>query len=269
MTAAPGSRRSSAPRRLGLPLVLAALTVTLSGCGTFTSFTSYQALTPAGPATPDDYPLPVYPPELTPPRPCRVLGLLAVNPVWFTLEGPTVSQEMAKIMRAAHAKGADAVQITTVQKPGFDTPDFSIHARLLRYTDTWERIPWTESQVRAYLHQNLTRLDPIEGIWTDGLPRRLAIIRDATQPGRDFVAFTLTPDPANWQAGDKKMDVARGNAPGAYAITYYQNDFSAAALVVSLENNRRFQFILNVGDQSFPVAFTKLEPPAAPPAPAP
>jgi hypothetical protein len=90
------------------------------------------------------------------------------------------------------------------------------------------------------------------------LPHRLGLIRDAARPGRDFVAFTLTPDTPTWVAGYKKMDIARGDAPGSYAIKYYKDDFSSSDLVVSLEENRRFRFILNSGDKAFTLTFTKM-----------
>ncbi len=135
-------------------------------------------------------------------------------------------------MNQAHARGADVVQIVAIQKPGFSSGSYSVQARLLRYADVWEKVTLSESNLTAYLKKNRAMLDPIEGIWTDGLPHKLGIVRDATKPGRDFIACILTPDLPNWQPGDKKMDIARSDTPGSYHIRYYKDDFSRSDVIV-------------------------------------
>jgi len=188
-----------------------------------------------------------------------VIGDISIDHTPLTISGGAFGDEMRKVMRRAHARGADAVQIVAIQKPGFSSGSYSVQARLLRYADVWEKMALSETELKAYLKKNRTTLDPIEGIWTDGLPHRLGIVRDATQPGREFIAYTLTPDLANWQPGDKKMDIARGDTPGSYHIRYYKDDFSRSDLIVNLEQNGRFEFILNSGDHSFPITFSKLK----------
>jgi hypothetical protein len=228
----------------------------LTGC---TTWTSYETLAPVGTPTPADYPIPVYNPDQEPPRPCEPLVVVSIHHTPLTIVGGGITTEMQQVMKLAHTDGADAVQVVAVQKPGFDSGNFSLQARLLRYLDQWERLPLSEKDFVAYLQKHRATLDPIEGIWSDGLPHELGIIRNASMPGRDFIAFTLVPDVPSWAAGDKKMDIARGDAPGSYAIKFYKDDFSSSDLVVNLEENRRFQFILNDDDKSLPIMFTKLE----------
>lgn len=236
--------------------VLLLLTGLLAGC---TTWTSYQAEAPAGPRTPPDYPIPVYAPDQDLPRPCEVIGDISIDHTPLTVYGGAFGDEMRKVMKRAHARGADAVEIVAIEKPGFSSGSYSVQAKLLRYTDAWEKVALSEVELKSYLKKNRVTLDPIEGIWTDGLPHKLGIVRDASKPGREFIAYTLTPDIANWQAGDKKMDIARGDTPGSYNIRYYKDDFSQSDVIVSIEQNARFEFILNSGDHSFPIIFNKLK----------
>jgi hypothetical protein len=228
----------------------------LAGCGTMNS---YDAQAPAGHRTALNYPIPVYSPEMSPSRPCVVLGDLSISPTPITVLGGGIASEMKRVMEQAHARGADAVQIVAIQKPGFMSPDYSVQAKLLRYADVWETVALSENDLKAYLRKNQSALDPIEGIWSDGLPHRLGIIRDASKPGRGYVAYTLTPDVASWQVGYKKMDILPGDPPGSYHMKYYADDFSRSVVIVTLEQNRRFRFILNSGDDAISIVFTKLK----------
>jgi hypothetical protein len=198
---------------------------------------------------------------MEPPRPCTILGELSIKRTPITVFGGSIDVEMQEVMEKAHAKGADAIQIVEIQKPGFSSADYQVEAKLLRYADVWERVALTETDLMAYLRKNQAILDPIEGIWSDGLPNRIAILRDKSMPGRDFIAFTLSSDLANWLPGYKRMDIARSVAPDSYELKYYRDDFSSSDIIVTLDQNQRFQFILNSGDQSFPITFTKLAPP--------
>jgi len=241
---------------------VAALVLLCGGMTGCTTWTTYDPLAAANPPTRADYPIPVYAPDQEPPRPCTPLGVITIQHTPLTIQGGGVAKEMQQVMQRAHATGADAVQLVVLQKPGFDSGNYSLQARLLRYIDSWEKLPLAEQDFMDYLRKNQATLDPIEGIWTDGLPHRLGIIRDASRPGRDYLAFTLTPDAPNWVTGYKKMDITRGETPGSYAIKYYKDDFSSSDLVVTLEENRRFRFILNAGEKLFPMTFTKLPLPA-------
>ena len=229
----------------------------LAGCGTMTS---YHARSPARQPTPSNYPIPVYSPERSPARPCVVLGDLSISHTPLTVFGGGIDSEMERVMERAHARGADAVQIVAIQRPGFLSADYSVQAKLLRYGDVWETVTLSEDDLKAYLRRNQSTLDPIEGIWSDGLPHLLGIIKDTSKPGRDFVAYTLTPDIASWRPGYKKMDIAEGDPPGSYHINYYKDDFSRSEVIVTLEQNRSFEFMMNSGDDSVPIVFTKLKP---------
>jgi hypothetical protein len=240
-------------KKLPVLLLFASL---LAGCSTWTS---YHAEAPAGPRTPPDYPIPVYSPDLEPPRPCKSLGDLSIDRTPLTVFGGGIDIEMEKVMKQAHARGADVVQVLAIQTPGFSSGSYSVQARLLRYADVWEKVALSETELKAYLKKNRAALDPIEGIWTDGLPHKLGIVRDATKPGREFIAYTLTPDLASWQPGYKKMDIARGVAPGSYDIKYYREDFLRSDVIVTLEQNGHFRFNLHYGENAFPIVFTKLK----------
>lgn len=231
------------------------LTLLLAGCTT----TSYKTGTATARAPTDkDYPIPVYTQDDDVPRPCQVIGTISIGHTSVTMIGGAIDQEMEKVMKAAHEKGADVVKIVSIQKPGFDTPNFAVQADLLRYADDWERVTLSEKDFAAYLQQHQATLDPIEGIWSGGWPNRIGIIRDASKPGRDFIAFTLNTDSPAWQVGYKKMDLARAAAPGTYNLRFYRNDFAWSETAVRLDHNRAFEFIQNVDDKTYIVSYTKI-----------
>ncbi len=227
----------------------------LNGCTT----TSYKS-GPAAVSTPttQDYPIPVYTEDMDVPRPCQVIGTISIGHTSVTMIGGDIDKEMEKVMQAAHQKGADVVKIVSLQKPGFDTPNFAVQAELLRYADNWERVAFTEKEFAAYLQQHQATLDPIEGIWSGGWPNRVGIMRDPSKPGRDFIAFTLSTDSPAWQPGYKKIDLARAAAPDTYNLRYYRNDFAWSETAVRLDHNRAFEFIQNVDDKTYLVRYTKI-----------
>ena len=238
-------------------LALGCLFCLLGGC---TTIATYTPQAPAGAPKPENYPIPVYDEDMPISRPCTVIGQISIDHTPVTFIGGSADAELARVMKAAHKKGADVVQITSVGKPGFTTTDYNLSANLLRYADVWERYPRSRDDFVAYLQQHLKTLDPIEGIWTDGLPNRIGIIRDWSKPGRDFIAFTLNTITPVWPAGCKKMDIAHGNQSGVYQISYYHNDFTRSDVIVTLDQGRAFGFTLNTEDKSYPLTFTKIGP---------
>ncbi len=236
-----------------LPLFLPLLFV-LAGCTT----NSYKPSMAAGPPKPKDYPIPVYNEDAPVPRPCKVIGQLSIDATGLTMIGGSVEAEMKTVMRTAHEKGADVVQMVSMKKPGFNNANYRIKASLLRYADDWERVIISEKDFLAYLHQ--PTLNPIEGIWSDGSTEQIGIIRDGSKPGRDFVAFTLDSARPNWRRGYKKMDIAQAKRPGAYNFKYYCDDFAVAETSTLLERNHAFSFIVRANDGAYPVIFVKTSP---------
>jgi hypothetical protein len=236
-------------------ILLVVMSSLLAGCTT----TSYKpGPTAAGTPTAGDYPLPLYTEDMDVPRPCNLIGTIAIGHTSLTMIGGSIDKEMEKVMRTAHEKGADVVKIVAIQKPGFDTPNFAVSAELLRYADDWEKVNLTENDFLAYLQQHQKNLDPIEGVWSGGWPNRIGIIRDSSRPGRNFIAFVLGTDSATWQPGYKKMDLARAAEPGTYRLRYYRDDFAWSDTAVSLSQNRVFEFIQNVDDKTYVLRYTKI-----------
>ncbi len=197
----------------------------LTGCSTVTT---YKPKAAAGPAKPADYPVLVYAEDETVSRPCEVIGTISIHAAGFTMFGGSVESEMKKVMQTAREKGADGVQMKTMEQPDFANANFRLVADLLRYTDAWETIPITKEQFAAYLKANQRSLDPIEGVWnTFGrVPHRIGIMRDTSKPGRDFVGFILGTENPTWHDGYKKIDIQRGPQPGTYILDYYLDNFS-------------------------------------------
>ena len=244
--------RTGPVRHLMLSVVLVAL---LAGCGTTKNYNPIMTGIPPKPA---GYPIPLYTVDTPVPRPCDVIGQLAIGDTELTMRGGSLQAEMKTLMDTAHEKGADAVQLLVVEKPDFSSAHFRVQANLLRYATAWETEALSEKDFLAYLRQHRQTLDPIEGIWDDGSPERLGIIRDASKPGRDFIAFTLNPGLASWHYGYKKMDIARLTRPGAYSLTYYRDDFVSVHSGLWLEQNRILNFNLPSGDSEYKISFGKI-----------
>jgi hypothetical protein len=220
----------------------------LTGCSTVATYKPSKA---AGPAKPLGYPIPVYTADMTVPRPCEVIGTVSVSGGHFTMFGGSAESEMLKVMRTAREKGADAIQMKSVEAPSFTDANCRLAADLLRYTDAWETIAITEEEFAAYLKTNRRNLDPIEGVWNGygPLPHRIGIMRNASKPGRDFVAFVLGTENPSWRKGYKKIDIRRGPQPGTYLFAYYLDNFSKRETTVILGQRVTFSLAIPTSDE--------------------
>lgn len=215
----------------------------LTGCSTVVT---YKSSLPVGPAKPVGYPIPVYTEQMTVPRPCNVIGTVCIGGGAFTMFGGSLESEMKKVMQNAWEKGADALQITSVEHPGFSRSSFRLTANLLRYADIWEQVPVSAAQFAAYLKTNSQHLDLIEGVWNgyDEVPLRIGIMRNTSKPGRHFVGFILNSGNPVWREGYKKIDIRRGPQPGSYIFDYYLDNFSKRETTVILGQSATFSLMI-------------------------
>jgi hypothetical protein len=241
-----------------LPVV--ALIALLAGCTTTKTYTPHAA---AGPAKPANYPMPLYTSGMRIPRPSQLIGELAIGDTQFTMSGGSEKGVMKTLMDTAREKGADVVQITSMLKPDFNSANYRVEANLLRYADNWETVALSEKDFLNYLHQHQQTLDPIEGVWSDGSPQLVGIIRNNSKPGRDFIAFVLNPQLPSWQKGYKKIDIAHTPRPGSYHLKFYREDFGEADTSVLLNHNHAFSFIIRAVDGAYTVTFVKMNAPVS------
>jgi hypothetical protein len=220
-------------------------TLLLAGC---TTTSKYVSKTDAGPAKPADYPIYVYTEDVIVPRPSEVIGTMHVGDTPFTVMGGSVESVLNKLINNARKKGADAVQITSIEKPGFVSPNHRVDANFLRFTDTWESIPRSEVELKHYFKTNAPKLDPIEGIWraSDLVQTRAAILKNNSKPGREFIAVLLEARNPTWKPGDKKADIRRGERPGVYRGGFYREDYQEKRIVIKLQLPSANQFALSV-----------------------
>ena len=233
----------------------------LAGC---TTGKTYKPSMAAQPPKPTGYPIPLYNSAVRLPRPCELIGQISIGDTGFTVFGGSMQGVMKTLMETAHEKGADVIQVMSMEKPGFTSANYGVEANLLRYTDQWETVNLSEKDFLTYLQQHQAALDPIEGVWSDGSTELTGIMRDNSRPGRDFIAFTLRPRLASWRPGYKKMDIARNPRPGAYGLKFYREDFAEADTTVLLDHNRAFAFIIRAGDGAYPVTYVKINVPMPP-----
>lgn len=235
---------------LAVPLIFL-----LAGCGTTRTYTPHTA---AGPAKPPGYPIPIYNEDMRLPRPTELIGEFSVGDTQLTMFGGSMKGVMKTLMDTAHEKGADVVVLTSIKQPDFESAHYRVKANLLRYADQWETVPLSENEFLAYLQKHQATLDPIEGIWSDGSADRVAIMRDKSKPGRDFVGFMLNVQSPAWQKGYKIMDIAHTDRPDGYSIKYYLPDFAAAKTTFLLDHGRAFSFIVNTDAGAAEVAYIKI-----------
>jgi hypothetical protein len=235
--------------------LFALLLFLVAGCGTTKTYTPKLA---AGLPKPPDYPIPVYNAHMRIPRPCELIGQLSIGDTQFTMFGGSMPEVMKTIMETAHKKGADVVVLTSIKSPEFESAHYRVEANLLRYSSAWETAAISENDFLKYLQTHRQTLDPIEGIWSDGSPDRVGIIRDKSKPGRDFIAFMLNVQLPTWQTGYKKMDIAYTERPGAYSLKYCRDDFTMVKTTVLLDHDLKFSFIINTADQAEEVTYAKI-----------
>src|ERR1700722_1294989 len=228
-------------------------TLLLTGCGSGT----YKSKSPAGIAKPIGYPLPCYSEGTTVPRPVEVIGTVSVKNSGFTIIGGSVEAVMKNVMQRARQNGADAVQVTSIDKPDFENPNYRMTADLLRYSDEWETIGISENEFLAYLKRNRKSLDPIEGVWfaDSQYGNRIAIMRNTSKPGRDFIGFILNTDQPAWRKGYKKIDIARGKQRVIYDFNFYLDDFNPVGTTVVLGNATEFTLLVQTADENKTVTY--------------
>ena len=236
-------------------MLFVSLILLLAGCSTTKT---YKPNTAAGPAKPPGYPILIYNEDQRIPRPCQLIGEFSVGDTQLTMFGGDMKGVMKTLMDTAHEKGADVVELTSIKQPDFESAHYRVAANLLRYADKWETVSLSENDFLIYLQKNSATLDPVEGIWSDGSPDRIGIIRDKSKPGRDFIAFMLNVQLPTWQKGYKKMDIARDARPGAYSFKYYRDDFGMAKTTALLDHDRAFSFIVNTEAGASEVTYMKI-----------
>lgn len=226
---------------------VALLTLLLAGCTTSLHYKPATASGTTRTAWPANYPVPLFMEDATLPRPATVIGTVSTSDTGFSTIGGDIQVELKKLLQLAREQGADAVQITSLQKPDYTDTNYRFKANLLHYTDTWETVNLSTAQFEAYLAANQGNLDPIEGVW-DGrgaVPHYIGIMRDpANKSGRDFIGFILgTQNPA-WKKGYKKMDIQHGPQPNAYSIEYYLDDFTKLTVPIDLSPDFKIKLVI-------------------------
>lgn len=227
-----------------------------TGC---TTISNYNAKAPAGPARAKDYPIHLYPKEVNVPRPHEVVGIMTIRDTPLTVWGGSFEGEVAELRRKAQKVGADAVKLTSVEQPDFLHAKYRVDGEIIRYTDVWEKSELTEANFKAYLAANAAALDPVEGIWqaNDLMQTRVGIVRNASKPGRDFVAFILGTANASWQPGYKKLELASGERAGVYRGLFYYEDFRRRGIAITLRGQAPVIFIIPMEGDTPPVIFAK------------
>ena len=228
----------------------------LAGC---TTTTKYQSQNVAGPAKPADYPIYVYTEKMDLPRPTEIIGTMHVGDTPFTMLGGSLDGVMNTLRQNARQKGADALQLVNITPPDFLSAHYRADARFLRFTTPWESVALSEDDLLAYFRANRQTLDPVEGIWlgNDPVRSRIGIMKNRSKPGRDFIAFILNSKNPSWQHGDKKLDLVRGERPGVYRGSYYQDDYQEIKVAFTVHGPTTGGFVIQISEEAAPVIFAR------------
>ncbi|MCL4786650.1 MAG: hypothetical protein KJ070_07620 [Verrucomicrobia bacterium] len=227
----------------------------LAGCTTV----KYEAKSTAGAAKPADYPIYVYSERMKIPRAFETLGSLRIGDTPLTVMGGSLEGVLKTLRQYARQKGADAVQLTSVEAPGFTSSNYRVEANLIRFTDVWESVRVSDAELAAYYANNAGSLDPIEGIWqgSDPTRSRVAVVKDSSKPGREFVAFVLGKRNPTWQRGDKLLELARGEREGVYRGNYYLDDYQVKRVAITLRGPPVNRFGFTLPNDTTPIVFAK------------
>jgi len=227
-----------------------------TGC---TTITSYKPQSEARAARAADYPIYVYPSETKVPRPYEVVGFMTIRDTPLTVFGGSLEGEIDELRTKARKVGADAVKLTSVEKPDFLHSKHRVEANIIRFRDEWETFPYTESEFAAYLEASRATLDPIEGIWstTDAMQSRVAIMKSSMPRGRDFAGFILNSSNPTWRRGDKKVDLKKGERPGVYRGFVYLDDYQRHPVAFTLRGAQTNTFFFKLSDDLPPIIVTK------------
>jgi len=228
----------------------------LLGC---TTVKTYKANTKPGAAKPEDHPIYVYNEKVPVPRPYEIIGTMTIGDTPFTVFGGSFEGELETLRKQARKRGADGLQITQVESPDFLHAKYRVTANFVRFTNTWESLPFSEADFRNYLTTQKEKLDPIEGFWqiNDGVGSRVGIVRDNTRAGRDFFGFILATGNPSWKVGDKKIELASGERPGVYRGAYYFDDYRRKTVAFPLLGAQTNLFILQMPADETPILFKK------------
>jgi hypothetical protein len=229
----------------------------LAGCTTV----KYESKTAAGPAKPEDYPIYVYNEKAKIPRAFEVIGTMRVGDTPVTVIGGSLESVMKTLRQNARRKGADALQLTSVEPPGFTSANYRIEANFIRFTDAWESVPRSEEELVAYYQTNGPSLDPIESIWVGNDPTqsRIGVVKDNSKPGREFIALILETKNPSWQRGDKKLDLVRGERPGVYRGEYYFDNYESKKVAITLRGPPQNRFVIHLPNDTSTISFARSE----------
>lgn len=235
-----------------MPLLL------LGGCTTV----KYEPKAEAGPAKSPDQPIYVYSETMRIPRPYEVMGKIRVGDTPLTVVGGSLEGVLETLRKNARQKGADALQLTSVEQPGFTSANYRVEANFLRFTDIWESVSISEEELVAYFGTNTSPLDAIEGVWAGNDPAqsRIMIVKNNAKPGREFIAFVVSTRNPSWRKGDKKLDIVRGERQGVYRGSYYMDDYQEKRVAITLRvaENR---FLVHLPGSTAQLVFTKADAP--------
>ena len=232
------------------------LVTLLFGC---TTVKTYVSNAKPGAARPADYPIYVYNEKSPVPRPYEIIGTMTISDTPFTVFGGTLEGEVDTLRQQARKRGADGLQITQVEPPDFFHAKYRMTGNFIRFTNLWESLPMTETELQTYLTAQQATLDPIEGIWqvNDASRSRVGIVRSNARRGRDFFGFILATDNPSWAPGDKKIEFASGERPGVYRGAYYFDDYRRKTVAVTLVGTQTNHFLLQMPNDEPPVVFMK------------
>jgi serine protease Do len=111
----------------------------------------------------------------------------------------------------------------------------------------WPTLKKSEAEFRKYLDDNADNLHVLEGIWTvhvsetwrnvynpmlsgslpSCIPYRLAIVKDTTNSGYDFVAVVLESEYSHWTPGSVKARFRKTAYENVFEALWFMGDFSS------------------------------------------
>lgn len=222
--------------------VVMLLALSLIGCEPALNYTSLQ---PSRTPKSNNSHIMIYPSTETVPADFVVLGTIRVDDSGFTTNC-SLDYVVECAIKKARDVGADAIQITKIKPPDLWSYCYRITASAISFdTSNWPRIKKTEKDFRTYYDENANSLNTIEGIWSFSQtgtlrhlqsgatraidysrPYRIAIVKDTSNSGYDFIAVVLESEYPAWEPGFVKARFRKTVFPSIYEGKWYMGGFT-------------------------------------------
>jgi hypothetical protein len=159
--------------------------------------------------------------------------------------------------RAAGTPADECFPVLSGLTSWFDDPHLFVFqssrvdsATAARRAATVRVVSLDETRARAYFDRRAARLDPIEGVWSDG-HLRVAVVADSLANGR-FIAVVITADSSSWRPGAVRATFAK-RADRSYDVEMWDRNYAIRHLDGQIHKRVMLRLSPGIWGKEYPV----------------